>query len=128
MEQPRLKRREVVKIYTAVEVAAELKVDYKTVLRLVKRGFLKALPGIRHKRITEEELNRYLGIKSFLASAGSGPAAISHSGSGQSGVQPLGHSARSSGVDGAIKGQIVVNRNGEGRGVPCRVVKPKGNK
>ena len=48
------------KIYTAVEVAAVLKVDYKTVLNLMKRGFLKALPGIRHKRITEEELNRYL--------------------------------------------------------------------
>ena len=47
------------KIYTAVEVAAVLKVDYKTVLNLIKRGLLKALPGIRHKRITEDELNRY---------------------------------------------------------------------
>ena len=51
------------KIYTADEVAALLKVDYKTVLNLIKRGLLKAIPGIRHKRITEQELNRYLGIK-----------------------------------------------------------------
>ena len=51
------------KIYTAVEVAAELRVDYKTVLNLIKRGLLQALPGIRHKRITETELHRYLGIK-----------------------------------------------------------------
>lgn len=52
-----------VKVYTAEEVAGLLKVDYKTVLRLIKRGLLKAIPGIRHKRITEQELNRYLGIK-----------------------------------------------------------------
>jgi excisionase family DNA binding protein len=50
------------KIYTAEEVAAELKVEYKTVLRLIKRGLLKAVPGIRHKRITQQELLRYLGI------------------------------------------------------------------
>lgn len=54
---------ETVKIYTAIEVAALLKVDYKTVLNLIKRGLLKAIPGIRHKRITEQELCRYLGIK-----------------------------------------------------------------
>ena len=54
---------ETVKIYTADEVAGLLKVDYKTVLRLIKRGLLKAIPGIRHKRITEQELLRYLGIK-----------------------------------------------------------------
>ena len=51
------------KIYTADEVADVLKVEYKTVLRLIKRGLLKAIPGIRHKRITEQELNRFLGIK-----------------------------------------------------------------
>jgi excisionase family DNA binding protein len=51
------------KIYTADEVAGLLQVDYKTVLRLIKRGLLKAIPGIRHKRITEQELNRYLGIQ-----------------------------------------------------------------
>ena len=50
-------------IYTADEVAGLLKVDYKTVLRLIKRGLIKAIPGIRHKRITEQELNRYLGIR-----------------------------------------------------------------
>jgi hypothetical protein len=39
-------------------------------------------------------------------------------------AQLTGHSARSSGVDGKIEGLIVVNLNGEGRGVTCRVVKP----
>ena len=57
------------KIYTAVEVAAVLEVDYKTVLNLIKRGLLKALPGIRHKRITEDELNRYLGGKNTQGGA-----------------------------------------------------------
>jgi excisionase family DNA binding protein len=50
-------------VYTAAEVAGILQVEYKTVLRLVQRGLLKAIPGIRHKRITEQELRRYLGIK-----------------------------------------------------------------
>ena len=49
---------------------------------------------------------------------------IPHSGLGQSIVRFTGHSARSSGVDGAFEGLIVVNLNGEGRGVPCRAVKP----
>ncbi len=40
-----------------------LKVEYKTVLRLIQRGLLRTIPGIRHKRITEQELRRYLGIK-----------------------------------------------------------------
>jgi hypothetical protein len=47
-------------------------------------------------------------------------------GLGQSVAQLTGHSARSSGVDGAIKGLIVVNLNGEGRGVACRAIKPNG--
>ncbi|MGA9778082.1 MAG: helix-turn-helix domain-containing protein [Verrucomicrobiia bacterium] len=50
-------------IYTAREVAGMLKVEYKTVLRLIQRGLLRTIPGIRHKRITEQELRRYLGIK-----------------------------------------------------------------
>jgi hypothetical protein len=54
---------DVVKIYTANDVATLLKVDYKTVLNLLRRGQLHALPRMRHKRITETELNRYLGIK-----------------------------------------------------------------
>ena len=49
-------------IYTAAEIAGILKVSYKTVLNLIKRGLLKALPGLRHKRVTETELNRYLGV------------------------------------------------------------------
>jgi hypothetical protein len=47
-------------------------------------------------------------------------------GLGQPVVQLTGHSARSSGVDGKIEGLIVVNLNGEGRGVTCRAVKPNG--
>ncbi len=51
------------KVYTANEVADVLKVKYKTVLRLIQRGLLKPIPGIRHKRITEQELKRFLGIR-----------------------------------------------------------------
>ena len=58
-----------VKIYTAKEVAGMLKVEYKTVLRLIQRGLLKTIPGIRHKRITEQELCRYLGIKATQGGA-----------------------------------------------------------
>jgi len=50
---------------------------------------------------------------------------IFHTGCGQSVVQTTGHSARSSGRQGVSKGQIVVILNGEGRGVPCRVVSQK---
>ena len=57
-------------VYTAEEVAGKLKVEYKTVLRLIQRGLLKTLPGIRHKRITEAELNRYLGVQDILTAAG----------------------------------------------------------
>ena len=38
-----------------------------------------------------------------------------------------GHATRLSSVDGAINGLIVVILNGEGRGVACRVIKPKEN-
>ena len=54
---------DVVKIHTAEAVAVLLGVDYKTVLNLIKRGHLRALPGLRHKRMTEAELNRYLGVQ-----------------------------------------------------------------
>jgi hypothetical protein len=47
-------------------------------------------------------------------------------GLGQFVAQLTGHSARSSGVDGAIEGLIVVKLNGEGHGVTCRVGKPNG--
>jgi excisionase family DNA binding protein len=55
---------DVVKIHTAHEVGVLLGVDYKTVLNLIKRGHLRALPGLRHKRITQAELNRYLSVQS----------------------------------------------------------------
>ena len=75
----------------------------KTVFNLIKRGQLDALPGIRHKRITEAALARYLGI--------SGNAS--------------GHSVRPSSGHGATKGQSVGRSNGEGCGVASRVSKPK---
>jgi excisionase family DNA binding protein len=66
---------DVVKVYTVDEVASLLKLEYKTVLRLIKRSYLKCLPGIRHKRITEQELSRYLDVRGILASAASNPSA-----------------------------------------------------
>jgi excisionase family DNA binding protein len=56
-------------VYTVQEVADKLKVEYKTILRLIERGHLLALPGIRHKRITEVELTRYLDVRATLAKA-----------------------------------------------------------
>jgi hypothetical protein len=60
---------EVLKIYTAGEIAGQLKTSYKTVLNLIKHGLLKGLPGIRHKRITEAEFNRYLGVDAITPPA-----------------------------------------------------------
>lgn len=94
-------------VYTAEEVAAKLKVEYKTVLRLIKRGHLKTLPGIRHKRITEAELNRYLGVKTFLASAADG-------------------STRPSNGVGVNPGQIVVNPTAKAVATPHAPLKAKG--
>ena len=48
------------KVCTTKDVAALLLVDEKTVLRLCHRTLLTAIPGIRHKRFTEEEVNRFL--------------------------------------------------------------------
>lgn len=55
------------KVYTVEEIAAILRVDYKTVLRLIERGILKVLPGIRHKRVTEDELKRYLDVRGLFS-------------------------------------------------------------
>jgi excisionase family DNA binding protein len=60
---------EALKIYTADEIAGQLKTSYKTVLNLIQRGQLKSLPGIRHKRITEEEFRRYLGLENIQNNA-----------------------------------------------------------
>ncbi len=48
------------KIYTVIEIAECLRVEVKTVYRLIRRGLLITIPGIRHKRITESEFNRFL--------------------------------------------------------------------
>jgi excisionase family DNA binding protein len=56
-------------VYTVQEVADKLKLEYKAVLGLIKRGYLKALPGIRHKRIPASELNRYLDVRATLERA-----------------------------------------------------------
>jgi excisionase family DNA binding protein len=93
-------------VYTAEEVASKLKVDYKTVLRLIQRGLLKTLPGIRHKRITEAELNRYLGVQDILASAG--------------------RSLRPSSGGIINHGQIVVSPTAKVVATPVVLTKPKG--
>ncbi|HEV2330047.1 MAG TPA: helix-turn-helix domain-containing protein [Verrucomicrobiae bacterium] len=64
------------KVFTADEVAAALRVSRKTVFHLIQRGQLNALPGIRHKRITEAALHDYLGVKgAALAAPPARPAA-----------------------------------------------------
>ena len=94
-------------VYTAEEVASILKVDYKTVLRLIERGLLKTLPGIRHKRITEAELNRYLGVQNFLASV-------------------VNRSSRPSSGAGVSHGQIVVTSTAKAVAPPLASLKAKG--
>jgi excisionase family DNA binding protein len=44
---------------TARELAAETKLSYPTILRLIKRGKIKANPHCRHKRIPVSELERW---------------------------------------------------------------------
>jgi excisionase family DNA binding protein len=51
------------KVYTTKDVAALLLVDEKTVLRLCHRKLLTPIPGIRHKRFTEEEVKRYMNAR-----------------------------------------------------------------
>jgi excisionase family DNA binding protein len=47
-------------VYTASEAAALLKVDEKTIYRLVARGLLKANKAIRHLRITRASIEAFL--------------------------------------------------------------------
>lgn len=94
-------------VYTAEEVAGKLKVDYKTVLRLIQRGLLKTLPGIRHKRITEAELNRYLGVQDILTAAAN-------------------RSSRPSSGVGVNHGQIVVSSTAKAVAPPLAPSKAKG--
>jgi excisionase family DNA binding protein len=51
------------KVYTTKDVAALLLVDEKTVLRLCHRKLLTPIPGIRHKRFTEDEVKRYMNSR-----------------------------------------------------------------
>ena len=51
------------KIYTTKDLATHLKVDEKTILRLCKRKLLTPIPGIRHKRFTEDEVKRFLDAR-----------------------------------------------------------------
>ena len=103
---------EVLKIYTADEIAGELKTCKKSVLNLIKRGLLKALPGLRHKRITEAEFHRYLGVK-----AGQNGAALTPALAKPSCNLPATLPARPAG-SGRHPGQIAGRSGGEGRGVP----------
>ena len=73
------------------------------------KGCLRVFPGTRADRAFQAELETWDHLRIGL---------------GQSIAQLTGHSARPSGVDGAIEGLIVVNLNGERRGVPSRATKP----
>lgn len=46
--------------YTVSEVCKMLKVDRKTVYRLIDRGLLKVSSAIRHKRIYAESLAEFI--------------------------------------------------------------------
>jgi hypothetical protein len=48
------------RVYSTADVAVRLGVCEATVLRLVERGLLHPLPGIRIKRFTTAELDRYM--------------------------------------------------------------------
>lgn len=50
--------------YSVKETAAILGVSSVTVYRLLQRGTLTALPGLRTKRITRQSLQRYLDAAS----------------------------------------------------------------
>jgi excisionase family DNA binding protein len=63
-----------VKLYTVGEIAELLNLSYKTVLNLIRRGHLRALPGLRHKLVPEAELNRYLGGSNIQDGAAITPA------------------------------------------------------
>ena len=47
--------------YTTTEAAARLKVNPATIYRLIARRQLRAVPGIRVKRILHSELERFAG-------------------------------------------------------------------
>ena len=47
-------------VYTASETAAILKVNEKTVRRLIDRGLLTKAKAIRHIRITRQSLDEFL--------------------------------------------------------------------
>ena len=45
---------------TVAQIAADLQVSHKTVYRLVQRGLLARVPGIRHVRITRKSLQAFM--------------------------------------------------------------------
>lgn len=47
-------------VYTVTEAAAILKVDEKTIRRLVARGLLKANRAIRHLRIPRQSIEQFV--------------------------------------------------------------------
>jgi len=46
--------------YTVLEVCQMLKVDRKTVYRLLDRGLLKSSNALRHKRIHSESMEQFI--------------------------------------------------------------------
>jgi len=51
------------KVFTVTEVAAILRVNYYTVIRMIHRGALPATRLGHSFRITEENFNNFLGTK-----------------------------------------------------------------
>ena len=47
-------------VFTVPEAAELLGVSEKSIYRLIERGLLRSAGGMRHKRITPAEIERYL--------------------------------------------------------------------
>jgi excisionase family DNA binding protein len=47
-------------VYTVPEVAVILKISEKSVYRLIERNLLKSCCALRHKRVSEKELERFI--------------------------------------------------------------------
>jgi hypothetical protein len=48
--------------YSMEETAGMLGLSYITVWRLLKRGLIKSVPGLRHKVIPATEIQRFLNV------------------------------------------------------------------
>jgi excisionase family DNA binding protein len=64
-----LKPVKTIEVLTTAELAKRLRVKPITILRLEQRGFLRAVPGIRTRRFSREELDRFLSLHEPAARA-----------------------------------------------------------